>query len=109
MFSYHIADYAHKVTSVRWGRIATGVRSSNRCRSRADSQKQLNVSQILVSLGFAGRDHLKAMVLGREQNFVQGSTRECTSGLLPDSKKCLSSLLVLCISFLHASRSGKEQ
>lgn len=56
MFSYHIANYAYEITSVRYERIATGVRSSNRCRSRAGSQKQLHVSQILVILGLAGRD-----------------------------------------------------
>lgn len=43
------------------------------------------------------------------QDFVQGSTREFMSGLLPDSKTCLSRLLMPCISSLHASSSGKNQ
>lgn len=55
MFSYHFANYAQEVTSVRCGKVATGVRSSN--RSRAGSWKQLHVSQIFVNLGLAGRDH----------------------------------------------------
>lgn len=38
------------------------------------------------------------MVLGREQNFIQESTGECTSGLLLDSKKCLSGCW--CLAFL---------
>lgn len=43
---YHFANYVQGVTSVKCERIATGVRSSNRRRSRAGSWKQLQVSQV---------------------------------------------------------------
>jgi len=49
MFSYHFANYMQGVTSVQCERIATGVRSSNRCRSRAGSWKQLLISQVCQS------------------------------------------------------------
>lgn len=64
MYSYRFANNVQGVTAVQCERVATGVRSSNRCRSRAGNWKQLRVSQV-CQFGLGWERSFSAEVVGR--------------------------------------------
>lgn len=92
------------VPPVQCERIATGVRSSNRCRSRAGGWKQLHVSHV-CQFGLGWERSFSAEVVGRVEDFVRKGLQGnawvvCSRTADPASLGCW------CLAFLPRTRLG---